>query len=60
MDPALLKVLVCPETGAPLREMGGELWCRASGRAYPIEDGIPVLLIDRSRALSVEEKERLK
>lgn len=61
MDTALLKLLVCPVSGAPLvlAESGTELWCKASGLAYPIENDIPVMLTEAARPLSVEEKMHL-
>ena len=37
-----------------------ELWCRASGLAYPIRDSIPVMLEEEARELSAEERESLK
>jgi uncharacterized protein YbaR (Trm112 family) len=57
MDKRLLDILVCPVTKAPLewhaeRE---ELWCRASRLAYPVRDGIPVMLEEEARTLSDEE-----
>jgi uncharacterized protein YbaR (Trm112 family) len=33
-----------------------ELWCKASGLAYPIKDGIPVMLEAQARALTADEK----
>ncbi|MFC0269384.1 Trm112 family protein [Kushneria aurantia] len=58
MDKELLAMLVCPESGGRLeydREQG-ELICRESGLAYPIIDGIPVMLTGRARRISVEEE----
>lgn len=62
IDPKLLEILVCPVTKAPLTYQraseGGteELWCAASGLAYPIQDGIPVMLADEARKLTDEER----
>jgi len=58
MDKQLLGILVCPVTRAPLEydRDRQELICRASGLAYPIRDGIPVMLESEARQLSVEEK----
>lgn len=58
IDKNLLSLLVCPVTKAPVEydEERQELICRASGLAYPIRDGIPVMLEEEARALSVEEK----
>ena len=57
MDTKLLELLVCPESKAPLvwRPGSNELWCAASGLAYPVEDGIPVMLPDQARQLSDSE-----
>lgn len=57
MDTKLLELLVCPKSKAPLvwRPESSELWCAASGLAYPVEDGIPVMLPDQARKLSDSE-----
>ena len=60
MDPKLLELLVCPVTKGPLiydRERQ-ELVSRAARLAYPIRDGIPVMLEDEARKLSPAEYER--
>ncbi|HEX4881175.1 MAG TPA: Trm112 family protein [Porticoccaceae bacterium] len=57
MDKQLLSILVCPVTKAPLeydRERQ-ELVCHASGLAYPIRDGIPVMLESDARRLTADE-----
>ncbi|AAZ56542.1 Trm112 family protein [Thermobifida fusca] len=53
IDEWLLEILVCPQSKAPLRldEEAGELVCDESGLAYPIRDGIPVLLVDEARKI---------
>ena len=51
IDKALLKLLVCPKSKAPLKQVGDELICEVIGLAYPIEDGIPVLLEEEARKL---------
>ena len=58
MDKQLLSILVCPVTRAPLEydRDNQELICRASGLAYPIRDGIPVMLESEARQLSADEK----
>ncbi|AOS97501.1 hypothetical protein AUP74_02071 [Microbulbifer aggregans] len=58
MDKKLLSLLVCPVSKAPLeyREETQELVCKASGLAYPIRDGIPVMLESEARQLTTEEK----
>ena len=53
VDPALLEILVCPLTKAPLRydRAAGELISDAARLAYPIRDGIPIMLPDEARPL---------
>lgn len=53
MDKKLLDILVCPVTKAPLiyDKQNQELLCKASRLAYPIRDGIPVMLVDEARRL---------
>ena len=60
MDKKLLSILVCPVSKAPLEydEANQELICRASGLAYPIDEGIPVMLEARARQLDTDEKLR--
>lgn len=58
IDKKLLSILVCPVTKAPLeydREKN-ELICKASGLAYPVRDGIPVMLESEARQLTADEK----
>lgn len=52
-DAGLLKILVCPLTRRPLRYEAatGELVSDDAGLAYPVQDGVPVLLPDRARRL---------
>lgn len=58
LDKKLLQILVCPVTKAPLDyvESNAELICKASGLAYPVRDGIPVLLESEARVLTTDEK----
>lgn len=61
IDPKLLEILVCPETKGPLiyvRE-ANELVSKKARRAYPIRDGIPIMLVDDARDVSDEELARL-
>jgi uncharacterized protein len=53
LDPGLLDKLVCPVTRAPLRydEAAQELVSEAAGLAYPIRDGVPVMLVEEARKL---------
>ena len=53
IDPKLLEILVCPLTKAPLRydREAQELISDEAGLAYPIRDGIPIMLPDEARKL---------
>ncbi len=53
IDPKLLEILVCPLTRGPLRydAAAGELISEQAGLAYPIRDGIPIMLVDEARRL---------
>jgi uncharacterized protein len=57
IDPKLLEILVCPLTKAPLRydRAAQELISEEAGLAYPIRDGIPIMLVDEARQLRTEE-----
>jgi uncharacterized protein YbaR (Trm112 family) len=58
IDEKLLSILVCPVSKAPLeydREKE-ELLCKASGLAYPVRDGIPVMLESEARQMTADEK----
>ena len=54
LDPDLLAVLVCPVTRAKLvyDEVAQELISQAAGVAYPIRDGMPIMLIEEARILT--------
>jgi len=58
IDEKLLSILVCPVSKAPLEynKASDELICKASGLAYPVRDGIPVMLETEARQLTAEEK----
>ena len=58
LDKKLLSILVCPVTKAPLQydQEKNELVCKASGLAYPVRDGIPVMLESEARQLTADEK----
>ena len=57
LDPKLLEILVCPQTKGPLvwRKEAGELLSKKARLAYPVRDGIPIMLVEEARALSDEE-----
>ncbi len=61
LDPKLLEILVCPQTKGPLvyRREANELLSKRARLAFPIRDGIPIMLIDEARALSDEEANAL-
>lgn len=52
-DPKMLEALVCPQTQARLKYDAEkqELVSKAANLAYPIRDGIPVMLVDEARSL---------
>lgn len=58
LDKQLLSILVCPVSKAALEydRDKQELVCRSSGLAYPIRDGIPVMLESEARVLTTDEK----
>lgn len=53
VDPRLLEILVCPLTKGPLEydRTANELISRQAGLAYPVRDGIPIMLVDEARKL---------
>ena len=57
VDPKLLEILVCPLTKGPLRydRDKQELVSQKAGLAYPIRDGIPIMLVDEARELRADE-----
>lgn len=54
IDPTLAEVLVCPVDKADLREDAdaSRLECTECGRRYPVEDGIPIMLVDHAEGPS--------
>lgn len=58
MDAKLLDILVCPLCKGPLvfRKAEKELVCKADRLAYPIRDGIPVMLEEEAREMETDEK----
>ena len=57
VDPRLLEILVCPVTHGPLiyDRLAGELISKSAGLAYPIRDGVPIMLPEEARALDESE-----
>ncbi len=58
MDHKLLEILVCPLCKGPLeyQKENQELICKADGLAFPIRDGIPVMLEEEARTLTEGER----
>ncbi|MBB3191583.1 Trm112 family protein [Halomonas cerina] len=58
MDKELLAMLVCPLCKGKLKydREAGELRCHYDGLAYPVRDGIPVMLPEEARVMTVDEK----
>lgn len=56
-DPTLLEVLICPQTRTPLvyNKSKQELVSAAARLAYPVRDGVPIMLIDEARELDANE-----
>ena len=59
IDKKLLQILVCPETKSKLILVDNELVSSVSKLAYPIRDGIPILLKEEARPISSDEIEKL-
>lgn len=61
LDSKLVEVLVCPvsKTSLIYQRERDELWCRASRLAYPVKDGVPVMMESAARPLEPEEYESL-
>jgi len=57
VDPRLLEVMVCPVSHGPLDydRQKGELISRKAGLAYPIRDGVPIMLAEEARTLDEGE-----
>ncbi len=55
IDPKLLEILVCPATKGPLAYDAEkqELISKSAGLAFPIRDGIPIMLIDEAREIDL-------
>jgi uncharacterized protein YbaR (Trm112 family) len=59
LDRKLLSILVCPADRGPLLLIGDVLYNPRLRKAYPIEDGIPVLLVDEASDVGPEGHDRL-
>lgn len=62
LDPKLLEILVCPLTKNPLRydRDAQELISDKAGLAYPIRDGIPIMLVDEARSIDPDSEPMIK
>ena len=60
IDKQLLEIMVCPVSRAPLVQVGDWLYStdRQTRRRYPIRDGIPVMLVDESEVVDLEDFDR--
>jgi uncharacterized protein YbaR (Trm112 family) len=58
LDADLLAILVCPVSRTPLRHdpVAGELISDTAGLAYPIRDGVPVMLVEEARQLQPDSQ----
>ena len=54
MNDDLLKILACPKSGGKLEydKTKNELLCKESGLAYPIRDGVPIMLVESARKVN--------
>ena len=59
LDPVLLNILVCPQSLGTLEydRKNQELICKQSGLAYPIRDGVPILLIAEARKVDASHRD---
>ena len=57
MNPKVLEILVSPISKTPLiyKKDRQELWSKADKLAFPIRDGIPIMLVEEARTLSADE-----
>lgn len=60
MNNRLLDILVCPVTKGRVVLKNNELWSLQAALAYPIQDGIPVMIEENARSLSNEEIENAR
>ena len=56
MSPVLKSLIVCPLCKSEVKFFEDEIWCKADGLAFPIIDGIPILIVEEARALSADER----
>ncbi|PCJ20241.1 MAG: tetraacyldisaccharide 4'-kinase [Gammaproteobacteria bacterium] len=58
MDKKILSILACPVCKGKVhyKKEQQEIWCKGDGLAFPVRDGIPVMLENEARDLNVDEK----
>ena len=58
LDPALMEVLVCPQCHGTLQEdaANSKLRCEKCGLAFPVEDGIPIMLVEEAEKITPADK----
>jgi uncharacterized protein YbaR (Trm112 family) len=56
LDKELLEILACPICKKSITQEGEELLCRACQKAFPVRDGVPIMLIDEARDMSANTK----
>ncbi|MCY3802768.1 MAG: Trm112 family protein [Chloroflexi bacterium] len=56
ISPELMEILVCPKSHGPLEQRGNWLYCEKSQLRYPIQDGIPIMLIDEAEPIPENER----
>lgn len=57
LDPRLLEILCCPACHGDLVEKPEGMHCQSCGLLYPIEDGIPVMLVDHAKQVGAKKVE---
>lgn len=62
VDPKLLEILVCPLTKTQLvyDKENNQLISKAAGLAYPIQNGIPIMLIDEAKIVDAKKAEKYR
>ncbi|MBT9164965.1 MAG: hypothetical protein DDT23_00976 [candidate division WS2 bacterium] len=56
IDTELLEILACPICKGSVELRGDKIICHQCKKYYPIEDGIPIMLVDRARPLEQHEQ----
>ena len=56
LSPVLKSLIVCPLCKSEVRIFEHEIWCKTDGLAFPIKNGIPILIVEEARTLSTDER----